>query len=119
MARLEAAGRAYVDIAVASPDLFALMFRPGELDGSHSGLAHASRRAFEHLVRHVRAAQDAGWQSQRDTRVLGGSVWSVVHGLASLWSQGAFSGAVPGASLDDAVSITLEMVLGDHKGDTR
>ncbi len=111
IARLEAAGRAYVEVAVAHPGLFALMFRPDKLDVDNQAFQRESRAAFEHLVRHVRAVQDTGWQHARDTRLLAGSVWSVVHGLATLWSQGAFLGAVPDASLDEALSTTLNLVL--------
>ena len=112
MARLQAAGRAY-----AHPDLFALMFRPGELDLTHPEYTRESSAAFEQVVRHVRAAQDDGWQTDRDTRLLAGCVWSGVHGLATLWAQGAFVGPVPGVSLEDALSTTLELVLGTAQGD--
>lgn len=115
LARLEAAGRAYVEVAVAHPGLFALMFRPDELDVTNAAFERQSRAAFEHLVRHVRAAQDAGWQPALDTRLLAGSIWSAVHGLATLWSQGAFAGAIPAASLSDAVSTTLNLVLATRE----
>ncbi len=114
--RLHAAGRAYVETAVAHPDLFALMFRPEHIDFDNPRLARASADAFEQVVRHVRAAQDAGWQEAHDTRSLAGTVWASVHGLATLWSQGAVSGAVPGASLDDAIAITQELALGGRRG---
>jgi hypothetical protein len=114
VARLAAAGRAYVEAAVASPSLFALMFRPDQLDPTTPAFRRDSRDAFEQLVRHVRAAQEAGWQAGRDTRVLAGSVWAAVHGLATLWAQGALAAAVPGASLDGALATTLELVLGDR-----
>jgi AcrR family transcriptional regulator len=114
LARLAAAGRAYVEAAVASPGLFALMFRPDQLDPTHPAFRGDSRDAFEQLVRHVRAAQEAGWQADRETRVLAGSVWAAVHGLATLWAQGALTAAVPGASLDGALATTLELVLGDR-----
>ena len=74
--------------------------------------------AFEQLERLVRATQDAGWHSGRDTRLLAGCVWAAVHGLATLWAQGAFAGPVAGASLEDALETTLELVL-DQRGETR
>lgn len=114
--RLAAAGRAYVDSAVTDPALFSLMFRPDRLDWSHAGLLAASSAAFEQLVRQVRAAQDAGWQRERETRQLAASFWAAVHGLAMLWSQGALAGPVPGASLDTLVDTTLELVLADPQG---
>jgi AcrR family transcriptional regulator len=114
MARLAAAGRAYVHSAVANPGLFALMFRPEALDVENESFRRHGTEAFEQVVRHVRAAQDAGWQPGRDTRLLAGCVWAAVHGLATLWAQGALSGPVPDASLDEALAITFELVLGSR-----
>ena len=118
-ARLAAAGRAYVDCAVEHPGLFALMFRTGDLDVSNESFARDAPAAFHRLLDRVRAAQAAGWQPQRDARLLAGSMWASVHGLATLWAQGAFQGPVPHASLDDALSTTLELVRGDRHGDPR
>ncbi len=115
VARLAAAGRAYVESAVANPGLFALMFRPENLDVENESFRRHASEAFEQVVRHVRAAQDAGWQPGRDTRLLAGCVWSAVHGLATLWAQGALAGPVPDATLDDALATTLELVLGDRR----
>ena len=112
--RLAAAGRAYVDTAVANPGLVALMFRPEDLAVDRPTFARASAESFEQVVRHVRAAQDAGWHAGRETRVLAGAVWAAVHGLATLWSQGALAGVVPDGSLADALDTTLELVLGDQ-----
>lgn len=110
--RLAAVSRAYVDIAVANPALFALMFRSGDLDVTNAAFMRESRSAFENVVRHVRAAQDSGWHASRDTRVLAGAIWSSVHGLAMLWSQGAFQGATGAAQLEDAVQTLLELAIG-------
>jgi AcrR family transcriptional regulator len=101
--RLAQAGRAYVDCAVASPELFALMFRSGELDRDNAAYARDSRAAFDKLLHHVRAVQETGWLPDRDTGLLAGSIWAAVHGLATLWSEGAYSGAIPHASLEDAI----------------
>lgn len=110
--RLAAAGRAYVGCAVENPGLFALMFRPEALDSGNARLRRDSEGAFGQLLRLVRAAQDAGWHADRDTRLLAGAVWSAVHGLATLWAQGALASPLPRASLDDALATTLELVLG-------
>jgi AcrR family transcriptional regulator len=114
-ARLAAAGRGYVELAVSRPGLFALMFRPD------AELARASAEAFEQLVRLVRAAQDAGWRAEHDTRLLSGCVWAAVHGLASLWAQGAFSvaAAASGATLDDALRTIMQLVHDDPRGGIR
>ena len=120
-ARLAAAGRGYVELAVARPGLFALMFRPEALDAQNAELGRASAEAFEQLVRLVRAAQDAGWRAEHDTRLLSGCLWAALHGLASLWAQGAFSVAAEasGATLDDALRITMQLVHGDPTGGIR
>lgn len=113
-ARLAAAGRAYVETAVASPGLFALMFRPDQLDPGNPDFQAAAREAFGKLLTLVRNAQDAGFQAARDTNALAGAVWAAVHGLATLWSQGAISAAPrgPAPSLEDVLRITLELLLG-------
>lgn len=118
MARLAAAARAYLDCAVENAALFALMFRTDALDPTNASFAREAPAAFDQLVRHVRAAQQQGWHADLDTRLLAGSLWASVHGLATLWSQGAFQGAVPHASIDDAIAITLELV-DDRRGDPR
>lgn len=121
LARLAAAGRGYVELAVSKPGLFALMFRPETLDTQNPTLARASAESFEQLVRLVRAAQDAGWRAERDTRLLSGCVWAAVHGLAMLWAEGAFAVAADasGATLDDALRTTMELVLSDQQGGMR
>ena len=113
---LAACARAYVETAVAHPALFSLMFQPDRLDWSNPRLIEASHRAFEHLLEQVRAAQATGWRSGTEPRLLAGSLWSALHGLATLWSQGALSGPVPDASLDEALATTLELVLSDPQG---
>ena len=113
---MHAAGRAYVRVAVDNAGLFALMFRPEDLDPDNTSYQRSASNAFERLMDHVRIAQDAGWQPDRDTRLLAGSVWSILHGLAALWSQGAFQAPVPNASLDDAIETTLALAFHETKG---
>lgn len=117
--RLAAAGRAYVECAVAHPALFALMFRPEQLDWDVPELVEEATEAFEQLVRLVRRGQEAGWHVEADTRVLAGSVWAASHGLAMLWSQDAMQGVTGNDSLERAVAMTIEVVGGDDwKGST-
>lgn len=112
-ARLAAAARAYVRCAVAQPDLFALMFRPELLDVAAPAFVRDSQAAFDQLVRLVRAAQDEGWRTEQPTRRLAGAHWACVHGLATLWSQGAYQGVVRATSLDEALDTHLELILAD------
>jgi len=112
-ARLAAAARAYVRCAVARPGVFALMFRPELLDVAVPGFARDSQASFDQLVRAVRAAQDGGWRTEQPTRRLAGALWASVHGLASLWSQGAYQGVVRATSLDEALDAHVELILAD------
>ena len=116
LARLRAGARAYVECAVANPALFALMFRPELLDATNESYRSRGLAAFERVVVQVRAAQDAGWRTERDTRVLAGAIWASLHGLAALWAQGALAGPVPRASLDDALTTALDLLIGDAPG---
>jgi AcrR family transcriptional regulator len=111
-ARLAAAARAYLRSAVANPGLFALMFRPEVLDRAHEGYERDANESFEQLVRLVRASQDAGWHVAMDTRRLAGSLWASIHGLASLYAQGAYPSVVPGTSLEEALDAMLHVVFG-------
>ena len=110
MPRLAAAGRAYVDCALANPGLFALMFRTGDLDPNNESLLRDADAAFERLLEHVRMAQVSGWREGRDSRQLAGSLWAAVHGLATLWAEGAYPGAIPGVSLDDAMKSLFDLI---------
>jgi AcrR family transcriptional regulator len=113
VARLRAAGRAYAECAVANPGVFELMFRPELLDRSHPAYVSEGLGAFEQLVRMSRAAQDAGFRPELETRRLAGALWAAVHGLASLWVQGAFTGVVPATRLGDAIDTALGLVFGE------
>ena len=119
MPRLAAAGRAYVECALANPGLFALMFRKGDLDPDNESLMRDSSAAFERLLDVVGQAQAEGWQAGRDSRLLAGALWASVHGLATLWAGGAYQGAIPHASLNDALKITLELTDDVRQGESK
>ena len=111
--RLAVAGRAYVEQAVANPGLFALMFRPELLDHEHPGFSHQASAAFEQLVRHVHGAQAAGLEPERETRTLAAALWGQVHGIATLWSQGAFDNSTD-APLDSILEAALATWFSSH-----
>jgi len=116
LARLRAGAGAYVECGVAHPALFALMFRPELLDLSNRYFGEQGPGTFESVVHQVRAAQDGGWHPEGDTRELAGAIWAAVHGLATLWAQGAFHGVVPDASLEGAVTTLLDFVTSESPG---
>lgn len=86
---LEAILNAYVEFARANPAYFRLMFRP-ELKQPHkseSG-AEAGEEAFAVLADTVGECLDAKVVRAGDKNVLAITVWSLVHGYASLWLDG-------------------------------
>lgn len=109
---LAASARAYIETAVAHPALFALMFRPEQLDWEVPELLEDSVAAFEQLVDMVRVAQAAGWHPEADTRVLAGASWAAAHGLASLWAQNAIQPVTENSSIDRAIAMTVEVMAG-------
>lgn len=86
---LEAILNAYVDFAKANPAYFRLMFRP-ELTKPHKGDsgAEAGEAAFDVLVNTVDECLAARVMRPDDKNVLAITLWSLVHGYASLWLDG-------------------------------
>ncbi len=114
--RIAAAGRAYAQVATEHAGLFALMFRPEDLDVENASFVRDSADAFEKFTELIRLAQDWGWNIERDPRLLAAPSWSALHGLAMPWSQGAISGVVPDATLEQAQEIIEELIFPDRQG---
>ena len=110
--RLVGAAHGYAAFALANPGHFTLMFRPDLLDLSSSEFAETGRAAFGQLVDLVRAYQARGWQTDVESIQLAGAMWGAVHGVTSLWLQGAMSGATGADALDDIYDPLLQLVLG-------
>jgi AcrR family transcriptional regulator len=114
--RLRGFGRAYVEHALADPEVFRVMFlwRPGvlEVPGVDNELAAASE-AFAKPEAAVRTAIAAGgihpdWDPVRASLVL----WTTGHGIASVLLLGARGGTVivPAGMehlVDDVIDVTL------------
>jgi AcrR family transcriptional regulator len=91
-------GRAYVDFACAHPEQLQVMFRPRHLESegpTPPALAEIGAKAYGHLADAVRACQAQGLAPAGDPGELALSAWSLVHGFASLWSQGQLGALVP------------------------
>ena len=92
-------GRAYVDFACAHPEQLQVMFRPRhhESEGPPPpALAEIGTQAYGHLADGVRVCQAQGLAPAGDPNELALSAWSLVHGFASLWSQGQLGALIPG-----------------------
>ena len=87
---LEAILNAYVEFAQANPAYFRLMFRP-ELKQSHKSAvgSEAAETAFAVLENTV-----AECIPTPDREVVAISMWSLVHGYASLWLDGQLNDRV-------------------------
>ena len=95
---LDCIGRAYVDFACTHPEQLQVMFRPRhhESEGPPPpALAEIGAKAYGHLADAVRACQAQGLAPAGDPDELALSAWSLVHGFASLWSQGQLGALIP------------------------
>jgi AcrR family transcriptional regulator len=114
-ARLVAASKAYVATAIDHPALFTLMFRFDLLDRTNPSYTAASMSAYRDFLRYVRAVQDDGWQTHAATETVNATVWSLVHGIATLWSHGALAASVNDvATLDEIIDGSLQMIIEPH-----
>ncbi len=106
---MERIGRAYVDFACDHPEQLQVMFRPRHLEREGPpppSLAASGAQAFAHLAEAVRICQDQGLAPQGASAELALSAWSLVHGFASLWSQGQLGAlGVKGEAVSDGGSI--------------
>ena len=109
LTRLSAAGHGYVDFAMANRGVFEVMFRREYLDDS-AELAAAGLAAFGSLLAVVEDCQADGWNAGEDPRLLAGSLWAGMHGVAQLWLWGAYTFPTGAQSVDDAISTTLRLV---------
>jgi len=87
---------AYVRFALARPGHFAVMFRSDLVRSDDRDLVAARRRSGEALRDGVGRLEQVD-----DPAAVQLAAWSVVHGFASLWREGAFAGSdLLGASAD-------------------
>ncbi len=107
-ARLQALGRAYISFAVAHPGYFRVMFHG---DAMASGPTEPGLRAFLLLRDAIVACQAVGAAPKGDPTLLVLTAWSAVHGLATLWVDGAlpFEGIDPRELAPDIGRILASM----------
>jgi len=84
--RLRNRALAYVDFAVAHPELFRLMFqyRPAEVAIEIDNELPAATKAFEANLADVAEAVDVGVLVDRDVVELSMALWASVHGVATV-----------------------------------
>ncbi|MFB6932471.1 TetR/AcrR family transcriptional regulator [Streptomyces chartreusis] len=106
-AQLTELGRAYLEFALGNREMYELMFRHDLLESGHLGLRDTSLPLFGRLVELVgRVRPDA------DARLVAGTVWAGLHGIAQLWGWGSLQLAT---GVDDFAPL-LSAVLDAHLG---
>ncbi len=85
---IKASGAAYVRFAVEHQGHFQAMFRSGLDKSTYPGLDAQSTRAFGGLKQLVEILLQGG-DDTADADVVAAYFWSIVHGLSSLWVDGA------------------------------
>lgn len=105
-----AIGEGYLDFALANPNRFRLMFAGIADKGPSSSptFAAAASRSFATLIQ----VTDSGAESAPDPREWL-SAWALVHGLATLWVDGAL-GAGWGPDDVGAFRDMATAILADH-----
>lgn len=120
-ARLQALGLAYVNFAVRHPGHFRVMFL-ADAQGAHSqALSAASRQAFDQLWQVVGDCQREGVAPPGEQGLLTLTAWSLVHGLASLWADGALparGGHLNPATMAPQVTNLLRQMFESLAGNT-
>jgi len=105
-AQLAAVGRGYVRFAVQHRAHFEIMFRLDWLDRHDEAFVAAGEVAYGLLSATVAACEEAGLLAGRSPEIVAIAAWSMVHGLAALWTGGRLQGRL---SLDDPDAIAAEV----------
>jgi AcrR family transcriptional regulator len=82
--RLVRMGRCYVRWALDHPDFYLVMFGSDSKQPEHTELVRAAEDAFRVLLDAISAAGSSGVLHVEDPHRWAGSLWSVVHGTATL-----------------------------------
>ncbi|EFF94007.1 TetR-family transcriptional regulator [Streptomyces sp. e14] len=110
-AQVAALGRVYLEFATRERGMYELMFRHDLLESGHLGLRDTSLPLFGVLVDLVgRVRPDA------DARVVAGSLWANLHGIAQLWRWGSLQLATGTDDFAPFLRTTLDAYLGPEDG---
>jgi AcrR family transcriptional regulator len=115
--RLVVAGRAYIDVALADPGVFSIMFRPERCDVDDPEYQNEATRSFGQLVSLVEAAQATGWHPDEPSIVVAGVLWAKVHGVAELTLHGGLQAVIGPDPVDTLWPVATRLLFGDLDGD--
>ncbi|MFF9315684.1 TetR/AcrR family transcriptional regulator [Streptomyces sp. NPDC014748] len=109
--QVAALGRVYLEFATRERGMYELMFRHDLLESGHLGLRDTSLPLFGVLVDLVgRVRPDA------DARVVAGSLWANLHGIAQLWRWRSLQLATGTDDFTPLLRTTLDAHLGPEDG---
>jgi AcrR family transcriptional regulator len=111
--RLVVAGRAYIDVALADPGVFSIMFRPERCDVDDADYQRQASRSFGQLVELVEAAQSGGWHPEEPAVVVAGVLWANVHGVAELALHGGLEAVIGADPVDTLWPVATRLMFGD------
>ena len=108
------AGRAYVDLAMQSPEIAQLMFG-GYLDPKRCSdeLREDADKAFKGLLKIIENGKASGLLKKRNSQELALAAWSMAHGYAMLVTGGQLAEVAPTKKEIDALSRVLCRLLLD------
>jgi AcrR family transcriptional regulator len=106
-ARMIELGRVYVRWAVTHPDYYQVMFGAEISKAGHPTLEVAAEQAFGDLLDAITRCQEAGIVQGQDPREIAASLWSLVHGVASL----AIGGELRGVGIQQNPEAMIEGIV--------
>jgi len=115
--RHRAIGMGYVRFAVEFPAYFRLMTSRPYFFEPDAGFDAAYQRLFETIREATIAAQQEGWATDRDPDDLLIASWSVVHGFAMLWVEGAIADHFGSIDPEVAASAIIGIVYAADAGE--
>jgi AcrR family transcriptional regulator len=100
-------GRVYLDFALTNTGMYELMFRHDMLRSDELGLRETSLPLFGVLVDLVGRARPGV-----DARLVAGSLWANLHGIAQLWSWDSLQLATGADDFGPLLATALDAHLG-------
>ncbi len=117
--RLEGLGKAYIDFAIANPDMYTLMFSlPAPiayLDEMQAKDWNEGKATFAMLLQTVEACIEAGYFKGHKAEPLAYMFWGSVHGMCSLHLSNRANGVnlkQPDTILENAYAELVKMMEG-------
>ncbi|MCW8383073.1 TetR/AcrR family transcriptional regulator [Streptomyces justiciae] len=110
-AQLTRLAGAYLAFALENPGMYELMFRHDLLESGHLGLRDTSLPLFGRLVELVGVVRP-----DLDARLVAGTLWANLHGIAQLWGWGSLQLATGADDFAPLLQSALDAHLGQEDG---